>query len=260
MIVVDLRDFLFANQFRAAIGAGRAGGVVLAIGAVEPAVEHIIGRKVQQGFAQLGGDLGDIAGAVAIDPQRDLRLAFRLVHGGIGGGVDDASQWVARKAARTASRTERSRRGRPSAISSTSGGARSISALTTWPVNPVTTIRIWLTAKIPKNSSDACPRARGGRGPMMIIFTSLVKGAEGESNPARRRSGLFRSLPGDAGCSRAGQGSARVLRLSRGLQEGRRPESCRSSTPTASALAHVSQPPTRHLIRGEKLSAPLVRR
>ena len=38
---------------------------------------------------QFGRDLRDIAGAVAIDPQRDIGLAFGLVHGGIGGGVDD---------------------------------------------------------------------------------------------------------------------------------------------------------------------------
>jgi hypothetical protein len=44
---------------------------------------------MQQRRAQLGGDLGDVAGAFAVDAHRHVRLAFGLVDRGVGGRVDD---------------------------------------------------------------------------------------------------------------------------------------------------------------------------
>ena len=83
------RDQKLALEFRSAIGACRAGRVVLAIGPIEPPVEDIIGREMNEGNAKPRRRLGDMAGAVRIDAHRQIRLGFRLVDRRIGGGVDD---------------------------------------------------------------------------------------------------------------------------------------------------------------------------
>ena len=82
-------DLFLARELGAAIGGRWAGRVVFAIGAIERAIENVIGRKMQQGRAKLRGRLGDVAGADAIDEHRAFGLAFRLVDLRIGGGVDD---------------------------------------------------------------------------------------------------------------------------------------------------------------------------
>ena len=82
-------DLPFAFELRAAIGAGRAGFVVFAIGTIERPVEDIVGREMQQRHLQFGGGFGDEARARAIDAHRDVGLALGLVDLRIGGGVDD---------------------------------------------------------------------------------------------------------------------------------------------------------------------------
>ena len=66
---------------------------------------------MQQRRAQLGGDLGDVARALAVDAHRRLRLAFGLVDLGVGRHVDDdvAARGAQRRQDRVADRQVESR-------------------------------------------------------------------------------------------------------------------------------------------------------
>ena len=77
-----------AGELGPAVGAGRAGRIVLAVGSVEHPVEHVVGRQMQERRADSGRRLGDVAGALAIDRHGEVFLALGLVDRRIGGRVD----------------------------------------------------------------------------------------------------------------------------------------------------------------------------
>ena len=138
-------DRAFAGEFRAAIGADRRRGIVLAIGAVERAVEDIIGRELDERNASAAPPPRATAPAPSrIDRHRELGLGFGLVDGGIGGGVDDRRRRSSASKARSdavgrrqdRARDDRARRCRRRRR------ARSSSALATCPRLPVTAMRI----------------------------------------------------------------------------------------------------------------------
>ena len=83
-----LGDQPFAEQFRAPVGASRPGRIVLAVGAIERPVEHVVGRQLQQGRADPVGGFRHMARPLAIDGDGEALLRLRPVDGGIGGGVD----------------------------------------------------------------------------------------------------------------------------------------------------------------------------
>lgn len=85
----DPADGLFAGEFGCAVDVQGVGFIFGGVGAALLAVEDEIGREVDQaagGF--LGGD-GEVFGAMGVDGHGDIRFGFGLVHGGVGGGVDD---------------------------------------------------------------------------------------------------------------------------------------------------------------------------
>ena len=89
-VVVRCRcDSPLAGELARAIGRDRAGRIVLAIGPVERAVEDVVGRELDHGGAERGRGPCRLAGGLAIDAHGKLRLAFSMVHGRIGGCVDD---------------------------------------------------------------------------------------------------------------------------------------------------------------------------
>lgn len=89
VVVGGGRDRPFAGELARAIGRDRAGRIVFAIGPVEPAVEDIIGRELDHGDAQRRCGTRRFAGSLAIDAHGEFGLALGLIHGGIGGRVDD---------------------------------------------------------------------------------------------------------------------------------------------------------------------------
>ena len=73
-----------------AIGAQWIDRVALAVGAARRlAVEHIVGRNMDQRQSRPRAGLRNMRGAVTIDRKGKLRLALRPIDGGIGGRVDD---------------------------------------------------------------------------------------------------------------------------------------------------------------------------
>ena len=75
--------------------------VVLAVGAALGAVEHVIGRDVDQRNAGLGAGGGEIGRAGAVAGPGRLGLALGAVDRGVGGGVDDDVGPLARHRRRT---------------------------------------------------------------------------------------------------------------------------------------------------------------
>ena len=72
-----------------AVHAERRGGIVFAIRARAAAVEHVIGRVVQQQRIHAGTRLRKRRRSFCIDPKRRLRLAFGAIHRGVGSRIDD---------------------------------------------------------------------------------------------------------------------------------------------------------------------------
>ncbi len=83
-----LGDQPFTEQFGAPVGASRPGRIVLAVGAIERAVEHVIGGQVQQRRADSVGGFRHVAGPLAVDGDGEALLRLGLVDGGVGSGVD----------------------------------------------------------------------------------------------------------------------------------------------------------------------------
>ncbi len=81
-------DQPFAEQFGAPVGASRPGRIVLAVGAIERAVEHVIGGQLQQRRADPVGGFRHVAGPFAVDGDGHALLRLCLVDGGVGSGID----------------------------------------------------------------------------------------------------------------------------------------------------------------------------
>ena len=83
-------DRQFARELRAAVGAKRAGGVVLVVRAVKIPGEDVIRREVHNGHSECSRGCSNGPGAEPIDGVRELGLAFGPVDGRVGGrGHDD---------------------------------------------------------------------------------------------------------------------------------------------------------------------------
>lgn len=82
-------DRLFPGQLAAAVDSQRVGLVVLGVGRGLAAIKDVVGGVVDQRRAQGSGLFGQHAGGSGIEGEGGLGLALGLVHGGVGGGVDD---------------------------------------------------------------------------------------------------------------------------------------------------------------------------
>ena len=80
---------VFALELAVAINAKRICRIVLAIGAVKAAVEHIIGRKLDDGNSEPGRRARGGFRAQGIDPIGEIGFAFGAIDRRVGGGVDD---------------------------------------------------------------------------------------------------------------------------------------------------------------------------
>ena len=92
----------------APVDAERRDRVVLAIGALLFAVEHIIGGNLDKGHAACGRSPGEQRGAVTIGTSRRVRLVLGLVDGGIARGIDDGRRRSLATARSTAAWSEMS--------------------------------------------------------------------------------------------------------------------------------------------------------
>ncbi len=82
-------DPLLAFELGAAIDRQRRRHVVFRPGAGATAVEHVVGAVVHQPCTQAGGLLGQHAWRGRVEGAGQVRLAFGLVHSGVGRGIDD---------------------------------------------------------------------------------------------------------------------------------------------------------------------------
>ena len=82
-------DRFFAGELGAPVSARRSGRIVFSIRAIERAVEHVVGREMQQGNAELGRGFGHMPRPFAVETGCDCLLRLSFVHRRIGGGVDD---------------------------------------------------------------------------------------------------------------------------------------------------------------------------
>ena len=82
-------DGQFPLKLGSAINASRIDRVAFDISTVFGSIEHIIGRKVDDGGAVACSRRRDRAGAVPVEGKRLIWLGFGLVDRGIGGGIDD---------------------------------------------------------------------------------------------------------------------------------------------------------------------------
>jgi hypothetical protein len=80
---------VFALELAAAIDAKRSCRIVLAIGAVKAAVEHIVSRKLNDGNSEPGGRARGGFRAQGIDPIGEIGFAFGAIDRRVGGGIDD---------------------------------------------------------------------------------------------------------------------------------------------------------------------------
>ncbi|MNN67581.1 hypothetical protein D3C81_1832230 [compost metagenome] len=89
MLATGSLDGLFTGQLAFAIGVQWADGVIFAPGLGALPWEHIVGGVMHQQCAAIGGSTGQHADGFGVYLESLLAVAFRLVHGGVGGGVDD---------------------------------------------------------------------------------------------------------------------------------------------------------------------------
>ena len=83
------RDGELARELRAAVGAERAGGRRLAVRLARGAVEHVVGRDLDDERARRARRGGDVAGAGAVDRGGGRLVGLGAVDVGPGGAVDD---------------------------------------------------------------------------------------------------------------------------------------------------------------------------
>ena len=76
------------SELGAPVSPGGRGRIVLAIRPVERAVEHVVGREMQEGNAEPRRGFGHMARPFAVDLSASRLLRLGLVDRGIGGGVD----------------------------------------------------------------------------------------------------------------------------------------------------------------------------
>ena len=79
---------MLALQFGFAINAGWRGGVGLDIGRALRAVEHVIGRDMDEGNSGARAKLRQTLRACDITGERRVTMRLGRVHGGIGRGID----------------------------------------------------------------------------------------------------------------------------------------------------------------------------
>src|SRR5437879_1951439 len=80
---------LLSSELAATVDAERSGLVFLRVGRGFLSVEDVIGGKVNQQRAEAPAFLGQQSRRDSIDPEGDVRLGLRAIHGVIRGGVED---------------------------------------------------------------------------------------------------------------------------------------------------------------------------
>ena len=83
------RDSALARRLRSSVGVDRADGILLVVGIGLGAVEHIVGREMDQRDAQRFGSCGKQARRASVDAIGEVALGLGFVHVGIGGGADE---------------------------------------------------------------------------------------------------------------------------------------------------------------------------
>ena len=79
---------LLAGKLAAAIGIERRGGVRFNIGSALAAIEHVVGRDVNERNAEAASLGGKPSGCLGVDGERCRFLAFGTIDVGIGRGID----------------------------------------------------------------------------------------------------------------------------------------------------------------------------
>ena len=86
------RNRLLARQLALAVDTQWVRRVAFGVRGRFGAVEHVVGRVVNQRDAQRLGLFGEDAGGDGIDGERSVRLALGQIDGGVGRSVDDQSR------------------------------------------------------------------------------------------------------------------------------------------------------------------------
>ena len=160
--------------------------VVLAIRAIERAVEHVVGADVDEMGADLVGGRRDVADGVGVDRAGDLDVRLARVDGGVRRGVDDGvGPSVARSptARRRVGDVERGVVDAPSRRHP----LRAALATTSWPSCPPAPVTNSLTVS---PSPRRLQRSQAGFGLQRLPPVAVARGTTRRSRRAsRRRSG-----------------------------------------------------------------------